>query len=259
MTKKIFTTLLVLASITTHAQNFSAYTKELFIKGTDTLPYRLLLPENYDPSKKYPLIIFLHGSGERGNDNESQLSHGADLFLRNDIRKNYPAIVVFPQCPANSFWSNVDIKTDNTGKEKFDFSPAGKPTAAMVLTEGMIKQLEHKYAVNKKQVYVGGLSMGGMGTFEIVRRNPKLFAAAFPMCGGANPSSANKMKGTAWWIFHGAKDDVVDPSFSQQMADALREVKADIKFTLYPNANHNCWDNAFAEPELLSWLFSHHK
>ena len=257
--KKIFALLLIIFSATLHAQNFSAYSKELFIQNNDTLPYRLLLPENYDASKKYPLIIFLHGSGERGNDNESQLSHGADLFLKDDIRKNYPAIIVFPQCPENSSWSNVSIKTDSSGKELFDFSPAGKPTTAMVLTEGMIKGLTQKYAVNKKQVYVGGLSMGGMGTFEIVRRNPKLFAAAFPMCGGANPSSAKKLKHTAWWIFHGAKDDVVNPAFSQQMADALTNIKADVKFTLYPNANHNCWDSAFAEPELLSWLFSHYK
>jgi predicted peptidase len=103
------------------------------------------------------------------------------------------------------------------------------------------------------------LSMGGMGTFEIVRRNPKLFAAAMPICGGANPSTAKQLRKTNWWIFHGAKDDVVNPEFSIQMATALQQQSANIKFTLYPDANHNSWDAAFAEPTFLNWLFSNKK
>ena len=98
--------------------------------------------------------------------------------------------------------------------------------------------------------------MGGMGTFEIVRRNPKLFAAAFPICGGAHPAIASKLKKTKWWVFHGGKDDIVLPRYSEEMVKALEGVKATVKYTLYPNANHNSWDPAFAEPGLLSWLFS---
>ncbi|MES2881984.1 MAG: phospholipase, partial [Bacteroidota bacterium] len=97
----------LLAMHTVFAQNMDLYQKHLYISGTDTLPYRLLLPENYDASKKYPLIYFLHGAGERGNDNEKQLVHGAKLFLKDSVRRNFPAIIVFPQCPSNSFWSNV--------------------------------------------------------------------------------------------------------------------------------------------------------
>jgi predicted peptidase len=97
--------------------------------------------------------------------------------------------------------------------------------------------------------------MGGMGTFEVVNRNPNVFAAAFPLCGGANPATAKNIKNTAWWIFHGAKDDVVLPSHSQNMLTALQAEGASVGFTLYPHANHNCWDAAFAEPELLKWLF----
>ena len=116
-----------------------------------------------------------------------------------------------------------------------------------------------EYPVKKDQVYTGGLSMGGMGVFELVRRMPKTFAAAFPICGGANPATASKMKKTSWWVFHGAKDDVVPPYHSENMVAALKKAGAKVKFTLYPNANHNSWDSAFAEPELLSWLFSQRK
>jgi predicted peptidase len=258
--QKYFITILFLGlSQLCAAQDFSAYQKLQFVQGKDTLPYRLLLPENYDGKKKYPLILFLHGRGESGTDNELQLTHGAKLFLHDSIRKKYPAIIVFPQCRQTSYWSNVDIKEDSTGKRVFNFSPEGEPTIDLALTEKLLKQLQHDLFVNKKQIYIMGLSMGGMGTFEIVRRNPKLFAAAIPICGGANPFTAKQLKKTSWWIFHGAKDDVVNPEFSIQMAKALQQYKANVKFTLYPEANHNSWDGAFAEPDLMHWLFSNKK
>lgn len=241
------------------AQDLSLYQKKLYISGTDTMPYRLLLPDNYDATKKYPVIFFLHGSGERGNNNEAQLTHGAKLFLKEEVRKNFPAIIVFPQCAANSYWSNVEIKTDDRGKRTFEFQEEGEPTLAMKLVQELVGVIIKTYPVVKSQVYIGGLSMGGMGTFEIVRRNPKLFAAAFPICGGANPATAPKLKKVDWWIFHGAKDDVVPPYCSEKMVDALKYLKVSVKFTLYPNANHNSWDSAFAEPELLPWLFAQKK
>ncbi len=248
----------LLAMHTVFAQNMDLYQKHLYISGTDTLPYRLLLPENYDASKKYPLIYFLHGAGERGNDNEKQLVHGAKLFLKDSVRRNFPAIIVFPQCPSNSFWSNVDFKMQD-GKRQFFFPEAREATMAMQMAQGLLKKLLKQYKVEKKQVYVGGLSMGGMGTFEIVHRNPKLFAAATPICGGGNTAWASQMKKSKWWIFHGAKDDVVPPYLSQQMADALKANGALIKFTLYPEANHNSWDAAFSEPDFLPWLFAQKK
>ena len=242
--------------VSLQAQDKSLFQKEIFVKGTDTLPYRILLPLHYDASKKYPLILMLHGAGERGNDNESQLVHGSTLFLRDSIREKYPAIVVFPQCPASSFWSNVKFEQDASGKRAFNFQAKGAPTIAMDLAQQLLKKIIHDYPVNKKQIYIGGLSMGGMGTFEIVRRNPKLFAAAFPICGGAEPSTAAKLKRVKWWVFHGAADDVVPPELSVKMVDALKAANAEVKFSLYPEVKHNSWDNAFAEPTFLSWLFS---
>ncbi len=241
-------------------ENLSLYGKNKLIIGNDTLPYRLLLPENYDPGRKYPLIIVLHGAGERGNDNEKQLIHGASLFLRADIRKQYPAIVVFPQCRKNDYWSNVHIdSTTVVGKKIFSFQAGGKPTVPMYMLQKLIRHIRHKYPVKAGRIYVGGLSMGGMGTYELVGRNPSLFAAAFPICGGANPSIAGKLKKIQWWIFHGAKDKIVDPLYSIQIADALKKAGASIRLTIYPEADHNSWDAAFAEKELFLWLWSCHK
>lgn len=241
------------------AQDKSLFTKEVLVVKGDSLPYRILLPLNYDKSKKYPLIIFLHGSGERGNDNEIQLVHGASLFLRDSIREKYPAIVVFPQCAVNSSWAKMQYDKDSAGGRVFVFPTGGEPTIMMDLTEQLIKKLCKDFKVSKKQLYVGGLSMGGMGTFEIVRRNPKIFAAAFPICGGANPLVAPVLTKTAWWVFHGGKDNVVPPKLSVLMVEALQKEQADVQFTLYPEANHNSWDNAFAESGLMMWLFSKHK
>ena len=257
MKKILFTSAYLLVSSTLlKAQNTNLYEKHWYVQNGDSLPYRLLLPENYNANKKYPLIFFMHGSGERGNDNEKQLQHGAALFLKNEVRKNYPAIIVFPQCPQNSYWSNVNFKTDSIGNRIFIFKADATPTIAMKMAEGLLHKIIKQYPVQKKQVYIGGLSMGGMGTFEMVYRNPKLFAAAIPICGGGDPVTAKKIRKIKWWVFHGAKDDVVPPYNSEVMVNALQKAKASVKFTLYPEANHNSWDAAFAQPELLSWLFA---
>jgi predicted peptidase len=135
----------------------------------------------------------------------------------------------------------------------------GEPTKAMHALMGMVKDFLKKPYVNKEQVYVGGLSMGGMGTYEILRRKRRTFAAAFAICGGDNTNNIKKYQKTPLWIFHGAKDDIVDPVFSIAIAERLKTVGADVKFTLYSKDNHNSWDSAFAEPELMPWLFSHKK
>lgn len=255
MKRNILIIITLFYSLTGLCQNLSLYEKHFYINGNDTMPYRLLLPENYNASKEYPLILFLHGAGERGRDNELQLVHGSKLFLRDDIRKNYPAIVVFPQCQPESFWSSVQFERRNDGKRGLIFTDTAAPTKSMVLLQELLNNILQNYPVDEKRVYVGGLSMGGMGTFEIVSRNPKIFAAAFPICGGGDPGTAKKLKKVDWWVFHGAKDEVVPPKYSELMVEALKKVKASVKFSLYPGVAHNSWDNAFAEPELFSWLF----
>lgn len=239
------------------AQDFSKYDKGAFADKKDTIAYRILFPENFDPSRQYPVVFFLHGRGESGNDNEKQLNNGGKLFLRKEVRQSYPAIIIFPQCPADSYWANVKIEADSAGKRHFDFVKGGKPTKAMSALLGMIDNILEKPYIDKAQVYAAGLSMGGMGTYELLRRKPKTFAAAFAICGGDHLANVNKYKQVPLWIFHGGKDDIVDPAFSMAIANQLKIVGKEVKFTLFPDANHNSWDAAFAEPQLIPWLFSH--
>jgi predicted peptidase len=235
------------------------YERGMYTTKGDTLPYRILFPEGFDPTKKYPLIIVLHGAGERGNDNQAQLRNGSALFLKPDVREQFPAIVIFPQCPANGFWSNVIVHPDSSGY-KFTFQTDAKPTGAMSALMGMVAEFLDKPFVNKHQVYIGGLSMGGMGTFEIIGREPNVFAAAFAICGGDNTLNARKYaKKVPLWIFHGEKDKTVSADHSIVMVDAIKAAGGSPKFTLYPNDDHDSWDDAFNEPELLPWLFSHSK
>lgn len=250
---------LMIVAMKSDAQDLAQYVKGIYADKQDTIAYRVLFPENFDPAQKYPVVFFLHGGGERGNDNEAQLTHGAKLFLNPEVRKEFPAIVIFPQCAKDSYWSNTDASTDSLGKRHFVFQKGGKPTKAMKALLEMVDNFLDKPYTDKKQVYVGGLSMGGMGTYELLRRKPRTFAAAFAICGGDNLANVNKYKKVPLWIFHGGKDEVVDPRFSKQIADQLRIIGKEVKFTHYPEANHNSWDAAFAEPTLLPWLFSHKK
>jgi len=257
MLKKTITLSFILFMIfQAKAQEFKAYEKHLMRLEEQFFPFRLMLPEDYDVNKKYPLIFFLHGYGERGDDNQLQLVHGARFFQREDVRKDFPASVVFPQCSKDSYWSNSMEHVKPDGSYAFYFQTGGEPTKAMERAEALLEMILKTYPVDKSSIYIGGLSMGGMGTFEMVRRNPDTFAAAFPICGGANPATAENMKTVSWWIFHGAKDNVVPPHLSEDMAAALKAAGADVKLTLYPDANHNSWDPAFAEKDLLKWLFS---
>lgn len=241
------------------AQDPSMFEKKNFIHKGDTLRYRILYPDGYDASKTYPLVLFLHGAGERGSDNESQLTHGASLFLNKANRDSFPAIVVFPQCPKDQYWSNVKIEQTDTGRI-FNFQNGGEPTQPMKLLLQFVEYLEKKEHITPQRMYVGGLSMGGMGTFELLARKPKTFVAAFPICGGGSPAATKKYaKRVNLWIFHGEKDEVVKPSYSREMAAALQNHGANVKLTIYPEANHNSWDPAFSEPTLLSWLFAQMK
>lgn len=220
------------------------------------LPYRILLPEGYDMQKKYPLLLFLHGAGERGEDNELQLVHGSKLFLAEDFRQRFPAIIVFPQCPTNEYWGSI---TDRDDSLKFSFPKKPKNNLTLDKVEGMLEHLLLNYGVDKKRIYIGGLSMGAMGTFEMVYRNPRKFAAAFAICGGANTMIARKIRRPSWRIDHGEADEVVPVQLSKQMADALKKKKANVQLNLYPGVNHNSWDNVFADPTFLPWLFSQSK
>lgn len=253
-----YAVLLLFYGLNTKAQDFNKYEKEIFIKGRDSIQYRILYPENFSEKEKYPVLFVLHGSGERGEDNHSQLIHGAALFLKETVRRQFPAIVVFPQCPSDSYWANVRFTTED-GKRTFNFQTKGEPTKSMRGLLGMLNNFLQKPFVDQKKVYVGGLSMGAMGTYELLRRKPKTFAAAFAICGGDHVANVQKYKHVPLWIFHGEKDAVVPVAFATTIANQLVVLGKPAKLSLYPEADHNSWDSAFAEPELLPWLFSNHK
>ena len=260
MIKFIHLSILLLISVTMlSAQSRSvrrAFKAEVFTSATDfQLPYRVLWPKGYedDTEQKYPLILFLHGAGERGTDNELQLVHGSSMFLEN--REDYPAIVVMPQCATGDYWAQVAYE-DQQRFFNFDEIPNPSTAAALELLDYFLSQEQ----VDADRVYIMGLSMGGMGTFEVLARRPNTFAAAVPICGGTNtallPIYAEKVP---LWIFHGADDSIVTVEHSRQVVKALEMLGVPVKYTEYPGVNHNSWDNAFADPDLLPWLWSHRR
>lgn len=232
------------------------FKEELLVYQNDTLPFRILIPKNYNTQRSYPLLIFLHGAGERGSDNKSQLVHGSSLFKSDDFKKKYPSIVIFPQCPAKSSWANVKRNDEILTGKKFDFFKEISENKQLIMVEKLLDFIQKKYNIDSSRRYVGGLSMGGMGTFELVARNPNYFAAAFPICGAGNPNWSNHLKTTPFWIFHGEEDEVVSVDFSRKMYKALSKEKASVRLTIYPEVNHNSWENAFSDPDLMYWLFS---
>jgi predicted peptidase len=261
--KRFVTAILLLFSVHfSQAQDASAYQKALFINGHDTLRYRILYPPTYEPGKSYPLVVFLHGAGERGDDNEKQLWHGADLFLRDTVRKKFPAIVVFPQCPTDSTWSRFTKMTDTTTA---DVRNLALNTYALTMPESLVKLLinnlvKHKIA-DKHRIYLGGLSLGGFRVYDLVIHYPKYFTAAFTISAQANVGLyTQKAPNFPIWIFHGDSDNTISVQPDRDLYKALQGAGAkNVKYTEYPGVQHNSWDNAFAEPNLLPWLFSFKK
>lgn len=258
--KKCYLLLQVLAtSLTLCAQDYPSFEKKIFVAGEDTLLYRIQYPKEYVPSKKYPVILFLHGSGERGNDNNKQLFWGADLFSHPANREKYPAIILMPQCPANDSWTRIrrGTHTPSDSLGQLEFESDKEISKPLQLVSLLLDNMVAAGQVNTKRLYVGGLSLGGMGTFELLWRKPGFFAAAFPICGGGDPKKVNSYgRSIACWVFHGEKDPVVLPAHSRRMVTALRDAGYKVRYSEYPGVQHDSWKNAFAEPELLSWMFA---
>ena len=216
------------------------------------LPYRFMKPEGYEATKKYPLVIFLHGAGERGSDNDKQLIHGVPQFASKENREKYPCFLIAPQCPDNVKWVDVDwsAATHTTPKEMTEPS---RMTIALI--ESTLKQ----YSIDPKRVYLTGLSMGGYGTWDLLARRPDLFAAAVPVCGGADEATAEKIKNIPIWVFHGAKDGAVKPARSRNMVAALEKAGGKPKYTEYQNVGHDSWNPAYKDAEMMRWLFGQMK
>jgi predicted peptidase len=224
--------------------------KHVFEQDGHKLPYRLLQPTKVERGKEYPLVIFLHGAGERGTDNEKQLIHGVPHFVAN--REKYPCFLIAPQCPDGKKWVEVDWSADSHTQPK-------EPSEIGKLTIGLIEQAIKELPVDPKRVYIAGLSMGGYGTWDILARRQELFAAAVPVCGGADESTAPRIKDIPLWVFHGAKDTAVKLARSRNMVAALENSGGKPKYTEYPDVGHDSWVPAYKDLELFRWLFSQAK
>ena len=215
------------------AQKFSVARTQVL-----TADYLLFLPHGYDasPEKRWPLILFLHGAGERGTDIWLVARHGPPKI--DTAETNFPFIVVSPQCPDGQIWSND-------------------------LLLALLDEVETKYAVDTHRVYLTGLSMGGFGTWSLGLSHPEKFAAIAPCCGGGDfitPFLADKARLAALpiWAFHGAKDTVVPMEESARMVAYMKKLGVhEVKFTVYPEAQHDCWTQTYANPELFEWFLKH--
>lgn len=219
----------------------------------DTLNYRMLYPD-YDTLRKYPLVIFLHGAGERGSDNEAQLKWGVMAFATDEMMTMHPAIVVAPQCPVGISWSNVSrANSSRTMTLKDD------PSKPMQLVRELIQQLIKKAPVDPNRIYITGLSMGGFGTFDAIERYPDLFAAAMPVCGGGDTSRAASIAHIPIWIVHGSEDATVNPVYSVDMLQALMNAGAHPGFTMVPETGHFSWLAAYNNKLAIEWMFRQRK
>jgi predicted peptidase len=213
------------------------------------LHYRLLKPVDYDAHQKYPLVLFLHGAGERGDDNKAQLVHGGRNFADATFRKRNPAIIVAPQCPAESTWASFRPRA---GSE-------GSPEAPLQRVFELLDSLQKEFSVDATRIYGMGLSMGGFGTWDILRRKPDLLAAAVPICGGGVPESATAYATTPIWVVHGSADDAVPVDLSRKMVDALRAAGSGVIYTEYDGVGHDSWTQTFDNQLIWDWLFAQRK
>ena len=210
------------------------------------LPYVVMKPSNWDAKKKYPLLIFLHGSGERGDDNQNQLKWGREWMEK--AVTEYQAIVVAPQCPGDCRWVEVDwgLPTHDMPKEM------SKP---MRLLFEALPGIEKDFAVDPARRAIGGLSMGGYGAWDALSRKPTYFAAGIVICGGADEQQAKALAKIPVWIFHGDADGTVPVIRARNIVAALKKAGGKPKYTEYPGVDHFSWVPAFTEPDLLKWLF----
>ncbi|MGQ9608211.1 MAG: prolyl oligopeptidase family serine peptidase [bacterium] len=210
------------------------YKFEVEIVKKVQINYLLFLPKDYssDPEKKFPMILFLHGAGERGDNLELLKVHGIPKIIEKD--ENFPFITVSPQCPSESWW-----------------------TMESEALEALLNDIINKYKVDVDRIYLTGLSMGGYGTWSLAIKNPNTFAAIAPICGGGDPKKVCAIKDVPAWVFHGAKDEIVPLQQSENMVKALKECGGDVKFTVYPEAGHDSWTATYDNPELYEWFLKH--
>jgi predicted peptidase len=214
-------------------------------------PYRLLKPEHYEKGKRYPLVVLLHGFGERGTDNDKPIkseSSGALLFLKPNVRERFPCFVLVPQAPG-AWVSEPDFNVNTPFREH--------PKNAILLADLTIQALMKKFPVDSDRIYIMGFSNGGCGTWDLLVRAPKLFAAAVVISGAGDPTRVAVARHVPIWVLHGAKDKTVPVARSHDMVAALKKSGGHPLYTEFPTAGHvDAAAKAHHEPDLLPWIFA---
>lgn len=196
------------------------------------LDYLIYLPDGYENQESWPLLLFLHGSGERGSDLELVKVHGPPKLISQG--QSFPMIVVSPQCPTDERWKPVTLSA-------------------------LLDEIEERYHVDPDRIYVTGLSMGGFGTWALAEFSPERFAAVAPICGGGEKFWARRIGDLPVWAFHGDQDAGVPVERTLQMIEALQEKGGEPRVTIYPGVEHDSWTQTYANPELYEWLLAHRR
>lgn len=194
------------------------------------MKFLLYLPKGYEEKEHWPLMLFMHGAGERGDDLSLVKKHGPPKLIENG--KDFPFIIISPQCPKGTWWKTEDVVA-------------------------LLNHIMQIHNVDENRVYVTGLSMGGRGTWQVAGAVPDKLAAIAPICGPSDETVVEKIVTIPTWVFHGAKDSAVNVDHSEKMVRLLKEKGGEPKLTIYPEANHDSWTETYDNEDLYTWLLSH--
>jgi len=239
----------------TNAQTFAYKTHTNASIASYSMPYRLFIPDGYNANTSYPIVLYLHGAGDRGTDNNSPLngSRGASLWAEVANQASFPCFVVAPQCPANKQWVNTNWSLGSYSITNIPMSDELK------MVKDIIETLETQYNIDASRLYITGLSMGGYGTWDFILRYPTMFKAAIPICGAGDPSKASLISAIPLRVFHSSDDPIVPVAGSREMVNAINAVGPNTRtefYTEYANQGHESWVNAYNSPDLVNWLFT---
>ncbi|MBN2191004.1 MAG: prolyl oligopeptidase family serine peptidase [Candidatus Aureabacteria bacterium] len=216
------------------------------------IPYRIYIPPGLRKKKKYPLVLFFHGSLERGSDNLRQMSYGIRELIGYSKSHGEPVFMLAPQCSRREEW----VKISYSG---ISHKMAAAPTNALKLAMALLDDTVKEKPIDTKRIYVVGLSMGGFAVWDIIERRPEYFAAAIPICGGGDISKAGSLAKIPIWAFHGELDDVVAVRRSRSMIDAIRKKGGKPFYTEYPDGEHDAWVPTFKNKKVFEWLLKQRK
>ncbi|MDA1017357.1 MAG: dienelactone hydrolase family protein, partial [Planctomycetota bacterium] len=215
-----------------------------------TFNYRLMRPRNVAAGQSYPLIVFLHGAGERGSDNKRQLFYLPEQMAQPEFRETYPCYLLAPQCQSGKQW--VDVPWADKKSTPMAKSPSHQMQAAIAMIERTLKD----EAVDPDRVYLTGLSMGGYGSWDLAARRPEWFAAVAPICGGGDERQADRLAKIPLWAFHGDADGAVPVGRTRSMIEAIRKAGGKPKYTEFPGVGHNSWNPAYRQKDgVIPWMF----